>query len=62
MLFEMVIAAEGCVQGVSVLRGVHPSINFAALAAVTHWRYAPVRLSGGPVDHVLYGSVNFRLR
>jgi TonB family protein len=60
--FEMVISAEGCVPTITVQRGIHPSISFAALAAVTRWRYTPARLAGEPVDHVLSYVIDFRLR
>lgn len=55
------ISAEGCVADATVLRGPNTTLEAAALAAVSLWRYEPSLLDGKPVPIVMTVTVNFRL-
>ncbi len=43
------VAPTGCVGDAVVLSGPHTTLNAAALAAVSLWRYEPSLLDGKPV-------------
>lgn len=60
VILEVVLATDGSVSGVKVLRGVAPAIDLAALEAAKQWRYEPVSLNGVPVPAVFTATVNVR--
>ena len=61
VLLEAVISREGCITGARVLRGVDGRLDWAAVAAVIQWRFAPTLLNGVPVPVILLVSVQFTL-
>jgi len=60
VILEVVIATDGRVDAVRVLRGV-PMLDQAAVAAVQLWRFEPARLNGQVVPVVMTVTVNFEL-
>jgi protein TonB len=60
VILEAVIADDGAVDAVKVLRG-HPLLDQAAVDAVTQWRFTPTLLNGQPVPVVMTVTVAFRL-
>lgn len=60
VILEVVIATDGRVDSVRVLRGV-PMLDQAAVAAVQLWRFEPARLNGQVVPVVMTVTVNFQL-
>ena len=60
VLTQAVIAKDGTVQSVQVIRG-HPLLNDAATAAVKQWRYKPLALNGQTVEAITTVTVNFSL-
>ena len=61
VLLETFISATGCVPAVRVTRGVAPLLDYAAVRAVSGWRYTPTRLDGRDVPAIMTVSVYFRL-
>ncbi len=62
VILEAVISANGCVRGVSVIKGVDPRLDFESARAVSQWRYRPARLNGSPVRVYLTVTTTFSLR
>jgi periplasmic protein TonB len=60
VILEVIIATDGRVESVRVLRGV-PMLDEAATTAVRQWRFAPARLNGQVVPVVMTVTVNFQL-
>ncbi len=60
IILECVIAADGRVTDIRVLKG-HPLLEGAAVAAVREWLYRPPRLNGRPLAVVMTVRVEFRL-
>lgn len=60
VLVEATVTSTGCVGGARVVQSV-PSLDLAALQAVTYWEYAPVKLSGQPVSFLMTANVKFAL-
>jgi len=60
IILEAIIAPNGQVRDVKVLRGM-PLLDEAALAAVRQWAYTPTLLSGVPVQVALVVTVRFRI-
>jgi protein TonB len=60
VILEAVIAEDGAVGAVKVLRG-HPLLNQAAIDAVRQWRFTPTLLNGQPVPVVMTVTVAFGL-
>jgi len=61
VILEAVIAEDGAVQNVRVLRSI-PLLDAAAMAAVRQWRFTPTLLNGQPVPIVMTVTVAFKLR
>jgi protein TonB len=61
VILEAIIAEDGTVRGLKVLRGA-PFLDQAAIDAVRQWRFTPTRLGGVPVSVVMTVTVNFALR
>jgi TonB family protein len=62
VVMEATITATGCVAAVHTTEGLTPSLDFAALQAVTGWRFTPTLLDGSPVPVKMTVTVNFTLR
>ena len=60
VILEAVLAEDGTVRDVSVLRSV-PLLDAAAIAAVREWRFTPTLLNGTPVPVVMTVTVAFNL-
>jgi protein TonB len=60
VILEVVMATDGRVDSVRVLRGV-PMLDQAAVAAVRLWPFEPARLNGQVVPVVMTVTVNFQL-
>jgi protein TonB len=60
VILEAVIAEDGSVRDVKVLRSV-TLLDQAAIDAVRQWRFTPTLLSGQPVPVVMTVTVNFKL-
>jgi periplasmic protein TonB len=61
VILEAVIAEDGSVRDVRVLRSI-PLLDAAATEAVRQWRFTPTLLNGEPVPVVMTVTVAFRLR
>lgn len=61
VILECLVAREGHITDVAVLRG-HPLLNSAAVAAVRQWVYTPTLIDGQAVPVIMTVTVNFRLR
>jgi TonB family protein len=61
IILECVIAPEGHVSDIRVLRGI-PLLDKAAIDAVRQWVYTPTLLEGQPVPVIMTVTVNFRLK
>ena len=60
VILEAVIAEDGSVQDVRVLRS-KPLLDDAAMEAVRQWRFTPTLLGGQPVPVVMTITVSFTL-
>jgi periplasmic protein TonB len=60
IILEAIIAPNGQIRDVKVLRGA-PLLDEAALAAVRQWAYTPTLLNGVPVQVALVVTVRFRI-
>jgi protein TonB len=60
VILEAVIAADGGVTDVRVLRSL-PMLDEAAVNAVKQWRYTPTVLNGTPVPVIMTVTVSFNL-
>jgi len=61
VILEAVIAEDGAVRDVRVLRSL-PLLDAAAIDAVRQWRFTPTLLNGQPVPVVMTVTVAFKLR
>lgn len=61
VVVEAVIATDGSVKDVQVLRSV-PLLDGAAMDAVRQWSFTPTLLNGVPVEVIITASVNFAIR
>ena len=61
VILEAVIATDGSVRDVKVLRGLGMGLTEAAVDAVKQWRYKPAVLDGVPVQFALTVTVSFKL-
>jgi TonB family protein len=61
VILEAVISAGGCVEAISIVKGVDPRLDFQSVRAVSQWRYKPATLEGRPVRVYLTVTATFRL-
>jgi protein TonB len=61
VILEAIVAPDGTVESVKVLRGVK-FLNDAALDAVKQWRYKPLVLNGIPTRFVLTVTLTFSIK
>jgi protein TonB len=61
VILEAVIATDGSVKSVAVLRSV-PLLDQAAVDAASQWRFEPARLNGEPTEVVMTLTINFTLQ
>lgn len=62
VLLEGEVSDDGCPAAMRVVHGVHPSLDWEALIAVSAWRFSPAELNGAPVAVGVSFSVRFVLR
>jgi TonB family protein len=62
VLIDSMITATGCIARARVTRSVDPRLDWAALSAVTNWRFSPTFLNGTPVPVVMTVNVVFSLK
>jgi TonB family protein len=62
VVLRAVIARDGTVEQVQLLRSVHPLLDQAAMKAVEHWLYRPATLHGKPVKVYFTVTVRFILK
>lgn len=58
---RLLVSSEGRVVDCNVIQG-HPFLAVAALSAVRHWLYRPLKGPTGPVPFITLVEVNFTLR
>lgn len=61
VIVETVIATDGTVKDVEVIRSAHALLDAAAIEAVSHWEFTPTLLNGEPVELVMSVNVTFAL-
>lgn len=61
VIVEATITSSGCVQGISLLRGLQTHMDLEAIRAVSGWAYDPVLLDGQPVPVLMTVAVNYKL-
>jgi TonB family protein len=61
VIVETVIATNGTVMDVEVIRSAHPLLDAAAVEAVSRWEYTPTLLNGEPVELMMSVNVTFSL-
>ena len=60
VILEAVIAEDGTVRDVKILRSI-PLLDKAAVHAVRQWRFTPTLLNGQPIPIVMTVTVAFTL-
>ena len=58
---EIIISATGCIPSVRVIRGVAPLIDYAAVRAVSGWKFTATRVDGRDVPAIMTVTVSFWL-
>ena len=57
------ITKSGCVRSVRLItQAPYPSLNGAAVMAISKWQFEPGRLNGQPVDVIFNLTIRFYLR
>lgn len=62
VMLEGIISPTGCISSMAVVRSAIPSLDFAALQAVSGWRFTPTLLDGKPAPVIMTITVTFNLR
>jgi TonB family protein len=62
VLLEIVIATDGAVSEVDIVKGVHPDLDEAAATAVRKWKYVPTKVDDEPVELIMVVDVTFSAR
>lgn len=62
VVLDSTISTAGCITSVQVIRSTVPMLDFAALRAVTEWRFTPTLVDGRPVPVIMTVTVNFTLQ
>jgi protein TonB len=60
VVIQAILSPGGCVAEAKVRQSI-PLLDFAALQAVSYWRYTPVLLDGKPVPVIMMITVKFAL-
>ncbi len=61
VLVEFVVDRDGVVQMPRIISADHPSLGFAAVQAVSHWRFQPMTKDGKPAMVRLRAPIEFKL-
>jgi TonB family protein len=59
VFLQVGIDREGSVQGVKVVKPLHPYLDNAAVEALRQWRFNPILRNGQPVSGILTMSIRF---
>ncbi len=59
---EAIISKTGCIVSISVVRGLHPALDSAAVQALSRWRFSPARIGGEPVLVSIKAEMSFTLK
>jgi TonB family protein len=59
---EGIISRTGCIANLEVINSVASGFDYAALRAITQWRFSPGLLDGKAVPVIMTVTVNFALR
>jgi TonB family protein len=62
VVMEIVVARDGTVGDVKILRPLGGGLDERAVQAVRQWRFAPATRKGSPVDVLVEVAVEFKLR
>lgn len=62
VILEAVVASDGGVESVKVLRSTHKLLDRAAVDALRQWKYSPLVLNGTPTRFVLTVTFNFSVK
>jgi TonB family protein len=62
VILEATVSEDGSVEGITVLREVHPQLADAAMDAVSQWKYTPTLLNCEPVPVMMTVSVRFEAK
>ena len=62
VVMEIVVARDGTVGDVKILRRLGAGLDERAAQAVRQWRFAPATRKGLPVDVLVEVAVEFKLR
>ncbi|MGH9408324.1 MAG: energy transducer TonB [Vicinamibacterales bacterium] len=61
VIMEVIVSSRGCVQHASVLRGVYPSVDAAALNRIMRTEFTPPTVDGKPSPILMTRTINFAL-
>ena len=61
VIVEAVIATDGTIMDVDVIRSAHPLLDAAAVEAVRQWEYTTTELNGERVELVMSVNVTFAI-
>ncbi len=62
VMLEGIISPAGCVSSMTIVRSAMPSLDFAAVQAVSGWRFTPTLVDGQPAPVTMTITVTFNLR
>lgn len=62
VILEAIVASDGCVESVKMLRSTHRLLDRAAVDALKQWKYSPLVLDGVPTRFVLTVTFNFSVK
>jgi TonB family protein len=62
VVVEATVSPSGCITSLRLVASPDHSLSWAAMSAVSKWRYTPTLLDGRAVPVVMTVTVNFRLR
>jgi TonB family protein len=61
VVLEATVSPSGCISGLRLVSSPDHSLTWAAIQAVSKWRYTPTLLDGQAVPVIMTVTVNFRL-
>jgi protein TonB len=59
---ESVLTTTGCVRSMRVIGSLHPHLDWAAIRALTAWRFTPATRNGQPVPIIVRVLINFTMK
>jgi TonB family protein len=61
-MLDSTVTSTGCVTNIRVVRSIQPALDYAAVRAVSGWRFQPATIEGRETAISMILSVNFTLR